>query len=39
LVGHDEHNVITLPANQWVCVTRQREYDPLSAERQRRVAD
>ena len=39
LVGHDEHNVITLPANEWVCVTRQREYDPLSAERQRRVAD
>ena len=38
-VGHDEHNTITLPANEWICVTRQREYDVLSEERQRRVAD
>lgn len=39
LVGHDEHNTITLPANEWICVTRQREYDPLAVEKQRRVAD
>jgi len=38
-VGHDEHNTITLPANEWVCVSRQREYDPLAADKQRRVAD
>ena len=38
-VGHDEHNVITLPANQWVCVSRQREYSPLEANRERLVAD
>ncbi len=38
-VGHDEHNVITLPANEWICVSRQREYDPLAANRERRVAD
>ena len=39
LVGHDEHNTITLPANEWICVSRQREYDPMAEERQRRVAD
>jgi hypothetical protein len=38
-VGHDEHTTITLPANEWVKVSRQREYDPLAAEKQRRVAD
>jgi len=38
-VGHDEHNTITLPANEWICVSRQREYDPLAADKQRRVAD
>ena len=38
-VGHNEHNTITLPANEWICVSRQREYDVLSEERQRRVAD
>jgi hypothetical protein len=38
-VGHDEHNVITLPANQWICVSRQREFDPLAANRERLVAD
>lgn len=38
-VWHDEHNVITLPANQWICVSRQREYDPLAENRQRRVLD
>lgn len=38
-VGHDEHHTIILPANEWICVTRQREYDPLAADRQRKVAD
>lgn len=38
-VGHDEHNVITCPPNTWICVTRQREFDPQAAERERRVAD
>lgn len=38
-IGHDEHNVIVLPSNEWVCVSRQREYDPLAVEKERRVAD
>jgi hypothetical protein len=38
-VGHDEHNTITLPANEWICVTRQKEFDPLAADKQRKVAD
>jgi hypothetical protein len=38
-VWHDEHHIVTLPKNQWICVSRQREYDPLAVERQRRVAD
>ena len=38
-VGHDEHNVITCPPNTWICVSRQREYDPAAAEKERRVAD
>lgn len=38
-VGHDEHNVITCPPNTWICVSRQREYDPQAAELERRVAD
>ena len=38
-VGHDEHSTIVLPANQWICVSRQREYDPLSANRERKVLD
>ena len=39
VIGHDEHNNITLPAGQWFCVTRQREYDPLAENRQRQVRD
>ena len=39
VIGHDEHDSITLPKNKWICVSRQREYDPLSAEKQRLVAD
>lgn len=38
-VGHDEHDTITIPKGEWVCVTRQREYDPVSEERERRVRD
>jgi hypothetical protein len=38
-VGHDEHGSVTLPANQWIRITRQREYDPLDAEKQRQVRD
>lgn len=38
-IGHDEHDNIILPANQWICVSRQREYDVLSASRERLVAD
>lgn len=38
VVGHDEHDNITLPANKWVCVSRQVEYNPLEKARQR-VAD
>lgn len=38
-VGHDEHNTIILPANEWICVTRQKEYDCLSASRERLVRD
>ena len=38
VVGHDEHDNIILPANKWVCVSRQVEYNPLEKSRQR-VAD
>lgn len=38
-VGHDEHNIVTLPANKWICISRQREFDPLAENRQRRVLD
>ena len=38
-VGHDEHDCIVLPSNEWICVSRQREYDPLAAEKERKVAD
>jgi len=38
-VEHDEHGTITLPANTDICISRQREYDPLAAEKERQVAD
>ena len=38
-IGHDEHDVITLPKGKWICVSRQREYDPLAADKERKVAD
>lgn len=34
VVGHDEHDNIILPANKWVCVSRQVEYNPLEKARQ-----
>lgn len=37
-IGHDEHDAITMPQGEWFCVSRQKEYDPLSEER-RIVAD
>jgi hypothetical protein len=39
VVNHDEHSAITMPANTWICVTRQREYDPLAVIKERKVAD
>jgi hypothetical protein len=40
VTGHShQHNTIVLPAGQWICVSRQREYDPLAANRERRVLD
>jgi hypothetical protein len=38
-VVHEEHGDITLPADTWILVRRQREYDPVAMERQRRVSD
>jgi len=38
-VDHEEHGAITLPENTWLCVSRQREFDPLAADKERRVAD
>jgi hypothetical protein len=38
-IEHDEHDTITLPANQWIMITRQREYDALAVNRERQVAD
>jgi hypothetical protein len=39
IISHDEHNSITLPMGEWICVSRQKEFDPLSANRERQVAD
>lgn len=38
-VSHDEHGTVELPQGKWIRITRQREYDPSEANRQRRVAD
>jgi hypothetical protein len=38
-IGHEEHGQVTLPPNQWMCITRQREYDPIAAMKERQVAD
>jgi len=39
VVGHDEHNNIILPANEWICVSRQFEYNPLEENRKSLVRD
>jgi hypothetical protein len=44
IVGHDEHNTITLPADTDICITRQRECNPVglendAVEEERRVRD
>ena len=39
IISHDEHNSITLPMGEWICVSRQKEFDPWSANRERQVAD
>ena len=38
-VVHEEHGDITLPADTWVLVRRQREYDPAVEGMHRRVSD
>jgi hypothetical protein len=38
-IGHDEHDTIKIPKNEWICVSRQREYDPLAANQERLVKD
>jgi hypothetical protein len=38
-IGHEEHNAIQLPPGKWYHIFRQREYDPLAADRERKVAD
>ncbi len=38
-VVHEEHGDITLPADTWVLVRRQREYDPVVEGMHRRVSD
>lgn len=39
VIGHDEHQQITLPSGEWFRMTRQREYDPIAAEKERQVQD
>jgi hypothetical protein len=38
-ITHDEHNSITLPMGEWICVSRQREFDPVASSREKIVAD
>ena len=38
-VAHDEHGTIALPPGQTYLISRQREYDPQNAERERLVSD
>jgi hypothetical protein len=37
--SHEEHGTVTLPPGEWFKITRQREYDPLAAEKERQVQD
>ena len=38
-ISHDEHDSVVLEKGNWWCITRQREYDPIGAMRERQVAD
>lgn len=38
-IFHNEHDPVTLEAGAWFCITRQREFDPLVAEKERKVRD
>ena len=38
-IGHEEHGHVTLPSKDWFCITRQREYDPAAAIKERQVQD
>jgi len=38
-IKHDEHGTITLDPGKEYCVTRQREYDPIAENRERKVVD
>lgn len=38
-IEHEEHGPITLPKNEWIMVSRQREFDPINEERERKVRD
>jgi hypothetical protein len=38
-IGHEEHGTVMLPQNEWICITRQREYDPSAAIKERQVRD
>lgn len=38
-IVHDEHSALECPPDIWIKVTRQREYDPLAVNRERKVAD
>jgi len=39
VISHDEHGDVTLPAGKQYKMIHQREYDPMAADRERRVAD
>ena len=39
VIGHEEHGTVTLPATEWFIITRQREYDPAEAIKERQVKD
>jgi len=39
VIEHEEHGAVTLPANEWFVITRQREYDPAEAIKERQVKD
>ena len=38
-VVHEEHDKVDFPNDSWIKTTRQREYDPIAKEKERKVAD